>query len=87
MDPELAGKWLDLLRAVVPKIQNVGVLWDSGTGSAQLAAVKVAAQGSAVKLQVLKIRNTVDLDVALGAGLHCSRVSLCSPWSPTDMIR
>ena len=69
MDSELAGKWLELLRAVVPKIEIVGVLWDSGTGSAQLATVKAAAQGIAVKLLVLEIRNAVDLDVALGAGL------------------
>jgi putative ABC transport system substrate-binding protein len=70
MDSELAGKWLELLRAVVPKIEIVGVLWDSGTGSAQLATVKAAAQGITVKLLVLETRNAVDLDVALGAGLN-----------------
>jgi hypothetical protein len=59
-----------LLRAVVPKIEIVGVLWDSGTGSAQLATVKAAAQGIAVKLLVLETRNAVDLDVAFGAGLN-----------------
>jgi putative ABC transport system substrate-binding protein len=28
MDPGLARKWLDLLRAAVPEIQTLGVLWD-----------------------------------------------------------
>ncbi len=68
MDTGLAGKWLELLRAVVPEIQNVGVLWDSGTGSVQLDALKAAAQGTAVKLQVLEIRSAGDLDAALDAG-------------------
>ncbi len=70
MDSALAGKWLELLRAIVPKNEIVGVLWDSGTGSAQLATVKAAAQGIAVQLLVLEVRNPVDLDVALGAGLR-----------------
>jgi putative tryptophan/tyrosine transport system substrate-binding protein len=82
MDSELAGKWLQLLRAVVPKSEIVGVLWDSGTGSAQLATVKAAAQGIAVKLLVLEIRNAVDLDVALGAGLNGGANALVMLSSP-----
>jgi len=82
MGSELAGKSLELLRAVVPEIQNVGVLWDSGTGSAQLAAVKATAQGIAVKLQVLEIRNAADLDVALGAGMNGDAKALMILSSP-----
>jgi putative ABC transport system substrate-binding protein len=82
MDTVLVGKWLELLRAVVPEIQNVGVLWDSGTGPAQLAAVKAAAQGIAVKLQVLEIRNAVDLDATLGAGLNGDAKALMMLSSP-----
>ena len=82
MDSEVAGKWLELLRAVVPTIQNMGVLWDSGTGSAQLAAVKAAAQGIVVKLQVLEIRNAVDLEGALGAGLNGGAKALMILSSP-----
>jgi putative ABC transport system substrate-binding protein len=70
MDPALPGKWLELLRAVVPGIQDMGVLWDSGSGSAQVIAVKTAAQGVTVKLQVLEIRNAVDLEAVLGAGVN-----------------
>jgi putative ABC transport system substrate-binding protein len=82
MDTGLAGKWLELLRAVVPEIQNVGVLWDLAAGSAQLAALNAAAQGSAVKLLVLEIQNAVDLDVALGAGLNGGAKALIILSSP-----
>ena len=60
----------------------MGVLWDSGTGSAQLAAVKATAQGIAVKLQVLEIRNAADLDVALGAGMNGDAKALMILSSP-----
>ena len=42
--PGLAGKWLELLKEVAPGPRRVGVLWDVATGSAQLDAVKAAAQ-------------------------------------------
>jgi putative ABC transport system substrate-binding protein len=82
MDTGLAGKWLELLRAVVPEIRNVAVLWDSGTGSAQLAAVKAAAPGIAVQLQVLEIRSAGDLDAALDAGLKGAAKALMMLSSP-----
>ena len=82
MDTGLAGKWLELLRAAVPETQNLGVLWDSGTGPAQLTAVKSAAQGTAMKVQVLEIRNAVDLDVVLAAGLNGGAKALVILSSP-----
>jgi len=82
MDTELAGKWLELLRAAVPDIQNLGVLWDPGTGSAQLTAVKTAAQGMAIKVQVLEIRNASDLDVVLAAGFNGDAKALLILSSP-----
>jgi putative ABC transport system substrate-binding protein len=85
--PGLAGKWLELLRAAVPKIQNVGVLWDSGTGSAQLAAVKAAALALAVTLQVLEVRNADDIDTALGAGLNMGAKALVMLSSPLTSVR
>jgi putative ABC transport system substrate-binding protein len=67
--PELTGKWLQLLREAVPRVKEVGVLWDAGTGSTQLAALKVAARGIAITLQVLEFRGPDDLNAALEAGL------------------
>jgi putative tryptophan/tyrosine transport system substrate-binding protein len=82
MDTGLAQKWLALLRAAVPDIQNLGVLWDPGTGSAQLTAVKTAAQGMAIKVQVLEIRNASDLDVVLAAGFNGDAKALLILSSP-----
>ncbi|MEO7133591.1 MAG: ABC transporter substrate-binding protein, partial [Vicinamibacterales bacterium] len=67
--PELTGKWLQLLREAVPRVKDVGVLWDAGTGSTQLAALKVAARGLVIALQVLEFQGPDDLHAALGAGL------------------
>ncbi len=44
--------------------------------------MKAAAQRIAVKLQVLEIRNAVDLDVALGAGLNSGANALIVLSSP-----
>jgi putative ABC transport system substrate-binding protein len=80
--PGLTGKWLELLREAVPGTQDVGVLWDAGTGPAQLAAIKAAAQRLAIKLQVLKYRSPDDLDSALRAGLSGGAKSLVMLSSP-----
>jgi putative tryptophan/tyrosine transport system substrate-binding protein len=48
--PELAGKWLEILKAIVPTLSRVAVLWDPGTGPAQLDAARRAA--AVLKLSV-----------------------------------
>jgi len=67
--PELAGKWLQLLRDADPEFRAVGILWDSTTGSTQLDAVKVAAHGYGMDLSLLGVRTADDFDDALGTGL------------------
>jgi putative ABC transport system substrate-binding protein len=80
--PGLTGKWLELLREAVPGIRRVGLVWDSTTGSAQLTAVKAAAQGLAIDLHVLEVRSADDLDVALRAGLSAGPRALVLLSSP-----
>lgn len=41
--PEMAAKWLDLLKEMDPRIRRIVVLWDSTTGVSQLVAIKAAA--------------------------------------------
>src|SRR5262249_36479859 len=48
--PELAGKWLEMLKATVPALTRVAILWDTATGPAQLDAARRAAQ--ILKLEV-----------------------------------
>jgi putative tryptophan/tyrosine transport system substrate-binding protein len=63
--PDLAGKWLELLREAAPKRRVVGVLWDATSGTAQVAAARSAAQRFDLQLEVIELRGADDLDRAL----------------------
>jgi len=63
--PELAGKWLELLRELLPRVQRVGVLWDATSGSAQANAVREAAQRLALQVNVHALRSVDELGFAL----------------------
>jgi putative tryptophan/tyrosine transport system substrate-binding protein len=63
----LTGKWLELLRAAIPAIHRIALLWDSTTGVGQLTAMKVAAQSVGIDLEILEIRSTDDVNAALRA--------------------
>ena len=41
--PELAGKWVELLKSIVPSLSRVVVLWDPTSGPVRLDAVRAAA--------------------------------------------
>jgi putative ABC transport system substrate-binding protein len=78
----LAGKWLQLLREAAPGIRRVGLLWDSTTGPAQLNAVKAAAQGFAIDVQVIEVRSADGLDAALSAGVSAGLKAIVQLSSP-----
>jgi putative ABC transport system substrate-binding protein len=80
--PDLAGKWLELLKEVAPGPRRVGVLWDVATGSAQLDAVKAAAQRFAIDLYVMEFHSVDDVDAALTRGLKAGMRSLVALSSP-----
>ena len=65
--PEFAGKWLQLLKAIVPDLSRVAVLWDPRPGAAHLQAVQKLAQSFGVQLQVVEVRKPDDLDNAFRA--------------------
>jgi len=62
--PELAGKYLDLLRTAVPRLSRVAVLWDPGTGEAQVRAAKVSARALTLALTVVEVRGPADFEPA-----------------------
>ena len=68
--PALAGKWLELLRIAAPAIRNVGLLWDSTTGSAQLMAAKSAAQAFGLSAHVMEVRGREGIEAALLSGMR-----------------
>ena len=79
--PTLAGKWLELLKSIVPRLSRVVVLWDPTEGSVHLDAVRNAAPALGVKLQVLEIHTPADIDRAPSAfrGRGQAMIALPSP--------
>lgn len=65
--PEFAGKWFEILRAMIPNLSRVSVLWDPGPGTTHLQAVRSVAASLDIKIQVLEVREPADLDRAFSA--------------------
>jgi putative ABC transport system substrate-binding protein len=64
---ELAGKRLELLKEVIPKISRVAVLRHSTSDVSHLRATEAAAPSLGLQLQILEVRNPDDFDSAFGA--------------------
>jgi len=79
--PDLTGKWLELLKAMVPHLSRVVVLFDATSGPVPLNAVRTAAPAVGVKLQVLEIHKPEDIDRAPSAfgGRVQAMIALPSP--------
>jgi putative ABC transport system substrate-binding protein len=79
--PDLAGKWLELLKATVPRLSRIVVLWDATSGRVALDAVRDAAPALGIKLQVLEIHTPADIDNAPSAfgGRAQAMIALPSP--------
>jgi ABC-type uncharacterized transport system substrate-binding protein len=63
----LRASWLELLKATVPHLSRVAVLWDPTPGVSHLNAIKDAARTLSVQLQVLEVRRLDDIDKAFSA--------------------
>jgi len=59
--PDFSAKCLQLLTESVLTLAHVAVLWDPTTGSLQLKAVKAAAHGLGIGLQVFEARRVADI--------------------------
>lgn len=57
---ELPGKWLELLREVLPRLIRVAVLWDPVSDAGQLNVLRASAQVSGVHLRVLTVKRPED---------------------------
>jgi putative ABC transport system substrate-binding protein len=65
--PEVAGKWLELLKVIVPGLSRVAVLWDPSPGATHLQAVQGAARSFGIRLQILEVHKPDDFDKAFSA--------------------
>ena len=68
--PELAGKWLELIREAVPGLTRVAVLWDPATGPAQMKAAEAAARTLRLQIQPLQARAAADLEPAVRSAVR-----------------
>jgi putative ABC transport system substrate-binding protein len=59
--PDLAGKWLELLKAIIPKLSRVVALWDATSGPIPLDAIRTVAPSLGIKLQVVEIRTPEEI--------------------------
>ena len=69
VDPEIAGKLLELLKETVPKVSRMAVLWNPTTpGNAfALREAESAARALRVELQLLEARSLNDFDSVFAA--------------------
>src|SRR3954452_21601310 len=76
--PEFSTKWLELLRAVVPKLSRVAVLWDPSTGTLQKHALTRAAASAGVILHVIEVRAIAGMRSGIREGprSQCRRCGL-----------
>jgi putative ABC transport system substrate-binding protein len=74
----MSGKWLELLKEIVPTLKRVAVLRDAaiGSGTGQLAAIQAVAPTFGVELSPISVRDAAEIERAvagfsntLGGGL------------------
>jgi putative tryptophan/tyrosine transport system substrate-binding protein len=65
----LSGKWLELLKEIVPSLKRAAVLRDSGTpaGIGQFSAIQGAAQSLGVEVSPVSIRDAGEIERAVAA--------------------
>jgi len=69
---DLAGKRLELMKEVIPKLSLVAILWNPGVIGAerQIEEIKSSAQTLAVRLQFLKVKHPDELEGAFQAAIQ-----------------
>ena len=84
--PEFAGKWFELLRAIVPGLSRVAVVWDPSPGTAHLQAVRSVARALHIQLQVHEVRKPDDFDRAFSAFRGSAEAVIILP-SPMNYVQ
>jgi len=64
--PQIAGKWLQLLRDVLPSINLVGLLYDEHTDHAQMIAAEDAAPTLGIRTVRLPVNAPDDIPRVIG---------------------
>ena len=65
--PEFSKKWLELMKAALPQLATVAVLWDPATGFTQLRGIEAVAPTMNLNLEIIEVRALAELDEAMSA--------------------
>ncbi len=87
--PDLSGKWVELLKSVVPNLSRVAVLWDSTSGPVPLHAIQTVAPAMGIGVQVLELRAPAEIDgiAAQFQGRRDALIVLPSPMLYYENVR
>jgi len=80
--PEMAGKWLEILKVIVPTLTRVAILWDPATGPAQMDAARRAAQVLKIAVYPVEARTIANIEPAVRAAIRerpSGMIALTSP--------
>jgi putative ABC transport system substrate-binding protein len=80
--PAICGKWLQQITEVVPNLQRLAVLWDSGTGPYQRDALLAATKMFSLDANVIEFRGGSTIESAVEAGLTPDIQALAQLGSP-----
>jgi putative ABC transport system substrate-binding protein len=91
LDPhEFAGKWLELLKAVVPGVKRIAVLWDPMPGAAHLDEVRRWAPRFGTQVKVYEVHAAKDFErhFATFHGWAQALIILPSPmtWNKSEQL-
>jgi putative ABC transport system substrate-binding protein len=65
--PGFTAKWLESLKAIVPGLSRVGVIWDPAPGTVHFRAVQGAALSLDIEVQVLQVHKPEDIEPAFAS--------------------
>ena len=65
----IAGKWLELLKQVAPRVTRVAILRDPGVpaGLGQFSAIQTAAVSTGIEISALNVRDATEIERAMAA--------------------
>jgi putative tryptophan/tyrosine transport system substrate-binding protein len=79
---DFTGKWVELLKEVVPQLAHVAVLWDPRVGPVQLRAVEAAAQALGLQWHLLEVHRHDEVEGACRAAADGQAGALLALSSP-----
>ena len=84
----MSGKWLELLKEIVPRMTRVAVIRDPAisAGPAQLGAIQGVAPSFGVELQPISVRDVSKIEDALTAFARSANAGLIVTGSPLAVV-